>query len=54
MLGLLRKKAVVHKAVMVAVKPGREQMLGGMFDADVQSRWRDTYNGARDPHSRMI
>ena len=47
-------KPAVHKAVMVAVKPGREMMLGGMFDSDVQSRWRDTDNGARDPHSRMI
>jgi hypothetical protein len=24
------------------IKKAREQMLGGMFDADVQSRWRDS------------
>ena len=42
MLKMLTAHGVKAPAPHLTVKKAREQMLGGMFDADVQSRWRDS------------
>jgi len=39
-----------------AIRPARAMMLGGMWDADVQSEWRDScagFCGTDDPHTQI-
>lgn len=60
MLSLLKQVAAAppkKAAALHYIKPARQQMLGGMWDSDVQSRWRDDcsgFCGARDPHRAGI